>query len=57
MNKTRHTSDLIRVCRTRIVSIYLLRGRALIEANEALEEILAGRIVVGTSSVVGEVVA
>lgn len=57
MNKTRHTSNLIRVCRTRIVSIYLLRGRALIEANEALEEILAGRIVVGTSSVVGEVVA
>jgi hypothetical protein len=29
----------------------------LVEANEALEEILAGSIVVSTASVVGEVVA
>jgi hypothetical protein len=29
----------------------------LVEANEALEEILAGGIVVGTAGVVGEVVA
>jgi hypothetical protein len=53
----RHTSNLIRICRTRIVSINLLCCRALVEANEALEEILAGRIVVGAAIVVGEVVA
>jgi hypothetical protein len=52
-----HTPNLIRVCRTRIVSINLLCRRALVEANEALKEILAGRIVVSTASVVGEVVA
>jgi hypothetical protein len=52
-----HTSNLIRVSRTRIVSINLLCRRALVEANEALEEILASSIVVSTTSVVGEVVA
>ena len=52
-----HTSDLIRVCRTRIVSINLLCRSALVKANKALEEILAGGIVVSTAIVVGEVVA
>lgn len=51
------TSNLIRICRTRVVSIDLLCGRALVEANEALEKILAGGIVVSTAIVVGEVVA
>lgn len=39
------------------MSIDLLCRGALVEANEALEEIFAGSIVVVTTSVVGEVVA
>jgi hypothetical protein len=56
-NKRTHTSNLIRVSRARIVRIDLLRRRALVETDETLEEILARGVVVGTASVIGEVVA
>jgi hypothetical protein len=51
------TSDLIRICSTRIVCIYLFRCRTLIETDKPLEEILASRVIVGAACVVGEVVA
>jgi len=37
--------------------IYLLRRRALVEADKALEKILARGVVVATSGVVREIVA
>lgn len=55
--KERHTSDLIRICRARIVCIDLFRRCALVETDKALEEILAREIVVSTAGKVGEVVA
>jgi hypothetical protein len=36
--------------------IYLLRRRALVEADELMEEVVACGVVIGTSLVVGEVV-
>jgi hypothetical protein len=36
--------------------IYLLRGRALVEAEKPMEEIVACGVVVGSSLIVGEIV-
>jgi hypothetical protein len=36
--------------------IYLLRRRALVEADEPMEEVIAGGVVIGSSLVIGEVV-
>lgn len=52
-----HESNLIRICGACIVRIDLLRCRALVEADKALEEILASCVVVSPASVVREVVA
>ena len=36
--------------------VYLLRRRALVEADEPMEEVVACGVVIGTSLIVGEVV-
>ena len=50
------TLDLLRIRRARVVRIDLLRRCALIERDEAVEEIRACSIVVVTACVVREVV-
>jgi hypothetical protein len=55
--REKHTSDLICICGTCIVRIYLLRCRTLVEADKALEEVLARGVVVGTAIVVREIIA
>lgn len=50
------TLDLLGIRGTGIVSIDLLRGCALVERDEAVEQVVACRIVVVTSLVIGEVV-
>ena len=51
------TSNLIRVCRACVVGIYLLCRRTLVQTDKALEEILACGVVIGTSGIIGEIVA
>jgi hypothetical protein len=51
------TFDLLRIRRTRIMRTDLLRRRALVEAHEQVQEVVARRVVVVPTIVVGEVVA
>lgn len=51
------TLDLLGICCTGVVCVDLLRRRALVERDEAVEEVVARRVVVVATVVVGEVVA
>ena len=51
------TLDLLGICCTGVVRIDLLRCRGLVEGDEAVEEVVAGCVVVVAAVVVGEVVA
>ena len=55
--KEKRTSYLICICGTGVMRIYLLRCRTLVEADKALEKILARGAVVSTTCVVREIVA
>ena len=54
--KRAHTLDLLCIRRTRIMRIYLLRRRALVEADEPMEEVVACSVIIGSSLIVREVV-
>lgn len=54
--KRRRTLNLLCISRTRIVRVNLLRRRALVEAHEAVQEVVARGVVVVAPGVVGEVV-
>lgn len=56
-DRVQYESNLIRVCCACVVGINLLCRRALVEADKALEEILASRVVIGTPGIIGEIVA
>ena len=55
--KEKRTSYLICICGTGVMRIYLLRCRTLVEADKALQKILARGAVVSTTCVVREIVA
>jgi len=50
------TLDLLGICRTCIMCVYLFRRCALVERDEAVEEVVAGGIVVVSTVIVWEVV-
>jgi len=56
LNGTQYEFDLLRVRSARIMRVYLLRGRALIERDEAVEEVITRGLVVIPSLIIGEVV-
>jgi hypothetical protein len=56
INKRAHTLDLLCIRRTRIMRIYLLRRRALVEAAKPMEEVVACGIAIGTFLIVWEVI-
>lgn len=51
------TLDLLRISRACVMRIYLFRRRGLVEGDEAVEEIVACRVVVVPASIIWEVVA
>lgn len=50
------TLDLLSIRSAGVMGVDLLRGRALVERDEAVEQVVACRVVIVTSLVVGEVV-
>ena len=57
LREMRHTLDLLSVSRTSVVRVDLLRCRALVERDEAVEEVVARGVVVVAAVVIGEVVS
>ena len=55
-NKGAHTLELLCICRTSIMRIYLLSCHALVEADKPMEEVVACGVKIGPSLIVREVV-
>jgi len=55
-NKRVHTLELLCICRTRIMRIYLLSCHALVETDKPMEEVVACGIIIGSSLIVREVI-
>jgi hypothetical protein len=51
-----HTFNLLRVSSTSIMGVNLLAGRRLVERDEAVQEVRACLVVIGSSGVIREVV-
>jgi len=56
-NNRVRTLNLLRIRGTRIMRVYLLGRCALVEADESMEEVVAGGVVIGAPLVVGEIVS
>jgi hypothetical protein len=54
--RRKRTLDLLSIGGTCVVCVNLLRGRALVQGDEAVEQVVARRIVVFTTGVIREVV-
>jgi len=54
--RNKRTFNLLRICRTCIMRIYLLGRRALIEADEPVQEVVACGIVASPSLIVREII-
>lgn len=51
------TLDLLGICCTCVVGVYLLRRRALVERHEPVQKVVACCVIIVATSIIGEVVA
>lgn len=56
LNSTQHELDLLGVSGTGIVCVNLLGSSRLIEGNKSVKKVIASRIIISTSSEIGEVI-